>query len=76
MAVIRLSKVLKELNVGLEHAVEALVASGDDVQLTRNSKITPEQHDVLVAAFEKDKSRKDQADAVSLQKREEKDHIK
>jgi len=73
MAVYRIGKVLKELNIGLHSAVEELNKAGHSERLTPNSKISQEQHDLLFGKFAADKTRKDAAEAVSQQKREEKE---
>ena len=60
----------------MDRMVEVLSENGHDVQLTRNSKVTEEQYQILLSAFEQDKSRKDAAEAVSLQKKEEKEAMR
>ncbi|MCT4623237.1 MAG: translation initiation factor IF-2 [Schleiferiaceae bacterium] len=76
MASYRLSKVLKELNIGLQNAVDELSKSGFDERFTPNSRISEDQHNVLLDAFQDDKSRKDAAEAVSQQKKEEKEAMR
>ena len=63
---IRLNKVTKECNVGLQTAVEFLQKKGfTDVEANPNTKITDEQYRMLVAEFKTDKGLRDDADAVS-----------
>ena len=72
---IRLNKVTKECNVGLQTAVEFLQKKGfSDIEANNpNTKITDEQYAMLVAEFKKDKGLKDDALILSSQrKRKEK----
>ncbi len=63
---IRLNKVTKECNVGLQTAVEFLQKKGfKDVEANPNTKITDEQYQMLVAEFKKDKGLRDDADVIS-----------
>ena len=63
---IRLNKVTKECNVGIQTAVEFLQKKGfADVEPNPNTKITDEQYQMLVAEFKKDKGLRDDAAAVS-----------
>ena len=63
---IRLNKVTKECNVGIQTAVEFLQKKGfTDVEANPNTKITDEQYQMLVAEFNKDKGLRDDAAAVS-----------
>lgn len=63
---IRLNKVTKECNVGLQTAVEFLQKKGfSDVEANPNTKISDEQYQMLVAEFKKDKGLRDDAAAVS-----------
>ena len=55
---IRLNKVTKECNVGLQTAVEFLQKNGfADIEPNPNAKISDEQYRMLVAEFKKDKGR-------------------
>ena len=63
---IRLNKVTKECNVGLQTAVEFLQKKGfKEVEANPNTKITDEQYQMLVAEFKKDKGLRDDADVIS-----------
>lgn len=72
MSNIRISKVLNELNIGLDTAIDFLHDKGHDVEKNRNAKISDEQYDMLLAGFASDKSKKDAAEQVSQKVREEK----
>ena len=63
---IRLNKVTKECNVGLQTAVEFLQKKGfADIEANPNTKITDEQYEMLVAEFKTDKGLRDDADNIS-----------
>ena len=51
----RLSKVTKELNVGLQTCVDFLQKKGYDVENSLNAKINDEQYELLVIQFSRDK---------------------
>ena len=55
---IRISKVIKDLNVGLDTIVEFLSSKGEKVEQNPNAKITDEQYDLLVEEFDTDKKLK------------------
>ena len=50
----RLSKVAKNLNVGINNLVEFLQKKGIEVEANPNTKIEAEQYQILVAEFSKD----------------------
>jgi bacterial translation initiation factor 2 (bIF-2) len=52
---IRLNKVARDLNVGIQTAVEFLQKKGFTVEANPNTKITDEQYALLVKEFSKDK---------------------
>ena len=63
---IRLNKVTKECNVGLQTAVEFLQKKGfSDVEANPNTKLSDVQYQMLVAELKKDKGLRDDAAAVS-----------
>ena len=51
----RLSKVTKELNVGLQTCVDFLQKKGHTVENSLNAKINDEQYELLVIQFSQDK---------------------
>ena len=53
---IRLIKVSKNLNVGINSLVEFLHKKGIEVEANPNAKIEDEQYDILIAEFGKDKN--------------------
>ena len=68
---IRLSKITKELNVGLSTVVDFLQKQGHDIDANPNTKISEEQHDLLIKEFNKDKSIRIESERISQQR-----HIK
>jgi translation initiation factor IF-2 len=65
---IRLSKITKELNVGLSTAVDFLKKKGFDVESNPNFKISEEQHELLIKEFNKDKSTRIESERISQQR--------
>ena len=66
---IRLSKITKELNIGLSTAVEFLHKNKfTDVEANPNFKITDEQYDLLNKEFNKDKSIRIESDRISQER--------
>ena len=58
----RLSKVTKELNVGLQTCVDFLQKKGYTVENSLNAKISDEQYELLVSAFSTDKDLRQKAE--------------
>ena len=74
---IRLSKVTKECNVGLQTVVEFLQKKGfGDVEATPNTKISEEQYELLLKEFSPDKGLRTQAEKLSQQRQENKESKK
>ncbi len=67
---IRLNKVLRELNISLDRAVEHLVQEGHEVEARPTTKISQEVYKVLLDEFETDKSKKDASHEKSEEKAE------
>ena len=66
---IRLNKVLKECNIGLQSAVDFLHKKGfADIEADPNTKISDEQYEMLTAEFNKDKGLKNDAKALSFKR--------
>ena len=70
---IRLNKVLRELNISLDRAVEHLVQEGYEVEARPTTKISQEIYKVLLDEFQTDKSKKDASHEISEEKRKEKE---
>ncbi len=71
----RISKVLSELNIGLDTAVDYLKSKGHVVDKNRNAKINQIEYDFLLENFASDKTKKDEAETLIQQKRVEKEAI-
>ncbi len=71
---IRLNKAIRELNIGLQTAVEFLTKKGNlgDEKLELTSKISDEQYNLLVEAFRQDKEVHSQAEKLFPKKSKEK----
>ena len=66
---IRLNKVIKECNVGIQTAVEFLQKKGfTDVEANPSTKISDEQYQLLIAEFKTDKGLRDDAAVISKQR--------
>ncbi len=73
---VRLNKVLSELNIGLQTAVDFLKNKKElgevKEEMTTNTKISDEQYQALVGAFSGDKAVKTQAEMIFAKKAKEK----
>src|SRR5690606_327789 len=75
-ATLRLNKVLRELNISLDRAVEHLASKGYEIDARPTAKITNEVYRVLSDEFQTDKSKKVASIEVSEEKRKEKEAIR
>ena len=66
MPVQRLSKVARELNVGISTIVEFLDSKGIEIDAKPNTKIESEVYDVLSEEFQEEKSAKEESKNVSM----------
>ncbi|MDD3789035.1 MAG: translation initiation factor IF-2 [Petrimonas sp.] len=73
----RLSKVAKNLNVGISNLVEFLHKKGINIETNPNAKISDEQYDLLIAEFGKDKNIKREVEKTreKLHQKEEKETV-
>ncbi len=55
---LRLNKVLRELNISLDRAVEHLSQHGHEIESRPTTKISQEVYKILLDEFETDKSKK------------------
>ena len=72
---IRLSKVTRDLNVGITTVVEFLQKKGYSIEASPNAKITEEQYAMLVKAFSTDKNLRIESERF-IQERQNKDRTK
>ena len=68
---IRLNKVLKELNISLDRALEFLSSKKIEVEPRPTSKIDQNTYDLLLDEFQTDKSNKDKLEEINSIKRKE-----
>ena len=68
----RLNKVLTELNISMDRAVEYLAKKGIEIKPDPNTKIEAHVYQILEQGFEQDKSKKQLIEEVNQAKREEK----
>jgi translation initiation factor IF-2 len=72
----RLNKVLRELNISLDRAVEYLAKNGHEIESRPTTKISGEVYQVLLDGFETDANKKAASKEVSEEKRKEKEAIR
>ena len=65
---IRLNKIAKEFNVGVQTLVDALQKKGVEVENNPNTKVSDEHYDLLVKEFSKDKNLKIESDRISQER--------
>lgn len=73
---IRLNKVLRELNISLDRAVEYLANNGHEIEARPTTKISDEIYSVLQDGFETDANKKAASKEVGEEKRKEKEAIR
>ncbi|WP_343487480.1 translation initiation factor IF-2 [Allomuricauda sp. d1] len=73
---IRLNKVLRELNISLDRAVDYLNSQGHDVEARPTTKISDEVYQVLLDEFQTDKSKRVASKEVAEEKQKEKEEIR
>ena len=73
---IRINKVLRELNISLDRAVDFLKGKGFDIDATPNAKISDQEYSVLCKQFSADKGKKEASIEVSEEKKKEKEALK
>ncbi len=73
---IRLNKVLRELNISLDRAVEFLDSKGIEIEKRPTTKISEETYNVLSDEFETDANKKMKSQKVSEAKQKEKEDLR
>ncbi|WP_442787872.1 translation initiation factor IF-2 [Flavobacterium suncheonense] len=74
--VIRINKVLRELNISLDRAVEYLKEKGHAIESSPNAKISNEEYSILCGQFSADKGKKVASLEVSEEKKKEKEALR
>ena len=73
---LRLNKVLRELNISLDRAVEHLASKGIEIEARPTAKISNVDYEMLLDGFQTDRNKKVASEGVSEEKRKEKEAIK
>ena len=73
---VRLNKVLRELNISLDRAVEYLAKKGHQIEARPTTKISSEIYQILQDGFETDANKKAASKEVGEEKRKEKEAIR
>ena len=74
--IIRINKVLRELNISLERAVDYLKDKGIAIDANPNAKISEKEFGILQNQFAGDKGNKEASKEVSEEKRKEKEALR
>ena len=74
--VIRINKVLRELNISLERAVDYLKDKGIAIEANPNAKISDKEFNILQNQFAGDKGNKEASKEVGEEKRKEKEALR
>lgn len=74
--VIRINKVLRELNISLDRAVDYLKDKGHTIEASPNAKISNEEYNALFNQFSADRGNKTASLEVSEEKRKEKEALR
>ena len=73
---LRLNKVLRELNISLDRAVEYLSQKGHEIEARPTTKISQEVYTILLDEFQTDKSKRDESAEISEEKRKQKETLR
>ncbi len=73
---IRINKVLRELNISLERAVDHLKDKGISIESNPNTKISDKEFDILQSQFAGDKGNKEASKGVSEEIKKEKEALR
>ena len=68
---IRISTILPKLNIKLDRAIEFFASKGYKIDNNPNQKISEPMRDILIAEFQSEKSAKEEAQKVGLNKAKE-----
>ena len=74
--IIRINKVLRELNISLERAVDYLKDKGIAIESNPNTKISDDVYNVLCGQFAGDRGKKEASKEVGEEKRKEKEALR
>jgi translation initiation factor IF-2 len=74
--IIRINKVLRELNISLERAVDYLKDKGIAIEANPNTKISDDVYNVLCGQFSGDRGKKEASKEVGEEKKKEKEALR
>ncbi|CAN1559702.1 InfB Translation initiation factor 2 (IF-2; GTPase) [Flavobacteriaceae bacterium] len=74
--IIRINKVLRELNISLERAVDYLKDKGIAIEANPNAKISDQEFNILQSQFAGDKGNKEASKEVGEEKKKEKEALR
>jgi len=72
----RLNKVLRELNISLDRAVEFLESKGHEIEARPTTRVSNELYQILVDEFQTDKSKRVASQEVSEEQKREKEKLR
>jgi len=73
---LRLNKVLRELNISLDRAVEHLSTKGIEIEARPTTKISDQEYQILLDGFQTDAQKKAVSKEVGAEKRKEKEELR
>ncbi len=73
---LRLNKVLRELNISLDRAVEHLSSKGIEIEARPTTKISNQEYQILLDGFQTDAQKKAVSKEVGEEKRKEKEELR
>ena len=73
---LRLNKVLRELNISLDRAVEHLANNGFEIEARPTTKISESEYQILLDGFQTDANKKAASKEVGEEKRKEKEELR
>ena len=73
---LRLNKVLRELNISLDRAVEHLTSQGFEIEARPTTKISNDEYEILLDGFQTDRNKKAASKEVGEEKRKEKEALR
>lgn len=74
--ILRLNKVLRELNISLDRAVEHLSSKGIEIEARPTTKISNQEYQILLDGFQTDAEKKAVSKEVGEEKRKEKEELR
>ena len=76
MSAIRLNKVLRELNISIDRAIDFLDSKGHTIEKRPTSKISEEVYDILCSEFKTDADNKEASKKIAKAQIKEKEELR